>query len=65
MNKHSMIFICLDTHKEFHEIAYCEEQRGASPVHYGRISSSKELNKTGTECIPLYTKMSVLFSLCS
>jgi len=41
MNKHSMIFIGLDTHKEFHEVAYCEEQRGASPVHYGRIPSSK------------------------
>ncbi len=33
MNKHSMIFIGLDTHKEFHEVAYCEEQRGATPVH--------------------------------
>ena len=41
MNKHSMIFIGLDTHKEFHEVAYCEEQRGATPVHYGRIPSSK------------------------
>ncbi len=41
MNKHSMIFIGLDTHKEFHEVAYCEEQRGAAPVHYGRIPSSK------------------------
>ena len=41
MNKHSMIFIGLDTHKEFHEVAYCEEQHGAVPVHYGRISSSK------------------------
>ena len=41
MNKHSMIFIGLDTHKEFHEVAYYEEQRGASPVHYGRIPSSK------------------------
>ncbi|PWW34270.1 hypothetical protein DFO83_11275 [Idiomarina loihiensis] len=29
MNKHSMIFLGLDTHKEFHEVAYCEEQRGA------------------------------------
>ena len=27
MNKHSMIFIGLDTHKEFHEVVYCEEQR--------------------------------------
>ena len=41
MNKHSMVFIGLDTHKEFHEVAYCEEQRGATPVHYGRIPSSK------------------------
>ena len=41
MNKHSMIFIGLDTHKEFHEVACCEEQRGAAPVHYGRIPSSK------------------------
>ena len=41
MNKHSMIFIGLDMHKEFHEVAYCEEQRGASAVHYGRIPSSK------------------------
>lgn len=29
------------THKEFHEVAYCEEQRGESAVHYGRIPSSK------------------------
>lgn len=41
MNKHSILFLALDTHKEFHEVAYCEEQRGAAPVHYGRIPSSK------------------------
>ena len=41
MNKHSIIFLALDTHKEFHEVAYCEEQRGTHPVHYGRIPSSK------------------------
>ena len=41
MNKHSIIFLGLDTHKEFHEMAYCEDQRGAVPVHYGRISPSK------------------------
>ena len=29
MNKHSMIFIVLNTHKDFHEVAYCEEQRDA------------------------------------
>ena len=41
MNKHSIVFLGLDTHKEFHEVAYCEEQRGASSVHYGRIPTSK------------------------
>ena len=41
MNKHNILFIGLDTHKEFHEVAYIEEQRGASVVYYGRISSSK------------------------
>ncbi len=55
MNKHSMTFIGLDTHKEFHEVAYCEEPRGATPVHYGRIPSSKVSVK--------YTYMPVLFSL--
>ncbi len=41
MNKHSMIFIGLDTHKEFHEVAYYKELHGAVPVHYGRIPCSK------------------------
>ncbi len=31
--------IGLDTHKEFHEVAYCEEKRGATPANYGRIIS--------------------------
>lgn len=41
MNKHSILFIGLDTHKEFNEVAYIEEHRGAQPVHLGRFSSSK------------------------
>ena len=41
MNKYIIVFLGLDTHKEFHEVAYCEEQRGSSAVHYGRIPSSK------------------------
>ena len=52
-----MTFIGLDTHKEFHEVAYCEEKRGATPVHYGRILSSKvSVN---------YTYMPVLLSVKS
>ena len=41
MSKHTIIFIGLDTHKEFVEVAYIEDQRGARPVHYGRIFSVK------------------------
>ncbi len=29
MNKHNILFISLDTHKEFVEVAYCDEQQGA------------------------------------
>ncbi|RJE77127.1 IS110 family transposase [Pseudoalteromonas sp. MSK9-3] len=41
MSKHNILFIGLDTHKEFNEVAYIEEQRGAQPIHHGRIPSSK------------------------
>ena len=41
MTKHNILFIGLDTHKEFNEVAYIEEQRGAQPIHHGRIPSSK------------------------
>ncbi|MDO6548760.1 IS110 family transposase [Pseudoalteromonas carrageenovora] len=41
MNKHSILFIGLDTHKEFNGVAYIEEHRGSQPVHLGRFSSSK------------------------
>tara|TARA_A200000159_G_scaffold156541_2_gene171628 strand:+ start:57149 stop:57301 length:153 start_codon:yes stop_codon:yes gene_type:complete len=45
MNKHSMIFIVLDTHKEFYGIAYCEERRGASALHYGCKQPEVVFNK--------------------
>ena len=41
MNKHNILFIGFDTHKVFTEVAYIEDQRGAKPVHYGRIPSTK------------------------
>ena len=41
MTKHNILFIGLDTHKEFVEIAYIEDNRGAQPIHFGRISSAK------------------------
>ena len=41
MNKHNILFIGLDTHKEFVEVAYIEDQRGVQAVHFGRVSSAK------------------------
>jgi transposase len=41
MTKHNILFIGLDTHKEFVEVAYIEDNRGAKPIHFGRISSAK------------------------
>jgi len=41
MRKHSIIFICLDTHKEFIEVAYAEDGREHRPVHLGRVPSNK------------------------
>ncbi|NKC17652.1 MULTISPECIES: IS110 family transposase [Pseudoalteromonas] len=41
MTKHNILFIGLDTHKEFIEVAYIEDNRGAQPIHFGRIYSSK------------------------
>jgi transposase len=41
MNKHSILFIGLDTHKTFTEVAYIEDIRGAKPIHLGRILSNK------------------------
>lgn len=41
MKNHSILFIGLDTHKEFVEVAYIEDQRGAKPVHLGRQPCSK------------------------
>lgn len=41
MNKHNILFIGLDTHKEFVEVAYIEDQRGAQAIHHGRQSTTK------------------------
>ena len=41
MTKHNILFIGLDTHKTFTEIAYIEDERGARPIHLGKILSNK------------------------
>jgi hypothetical protein len=39
MSKHNILFIDLDTHKTFTEVAYIEDQRGAKPIHLGTLLS--------------------------
>lgn len=41
MANDSIIFIGLDTHKDFTEVAYAQDERGAQPEHYGRIKTTK------------------------
>jgi transposase len=41
MIKHNILFIGLDTHKTFSEVAYIEDQRGAKSTHLGKILSKK------------------------
>lgn len=35
MNNNSMIFIGLDTHKNYDQVAYCEDERLSKPNHQG------------------------------
>ena len=41
MIKHNILFIGLDTHKVSTEAAFIEDQRGAKPVHHGKIKTTK------------------------
>jgi hypothetical protein len=41
MNKHNILFIGLDTHKVPTVVAHVEDQRGAKPVHLGKINTTK------------------------
>lgn len=42
MVNNSITFIGLDTHKEFFEVAYIEDNRQAKPVSLGRINGTKQ-----------------------
>lgn len=41
MTKHNILFIGLDTHKVSTIVAHVEDQRGAKPVHNGKIKTTK------------------------
>ncbi|MGZ9898340.1 IS110 family RNA-guided transposase [Shewanella gaetbuli] len=62
MKQHSILFIGLDTHKEFVEVAYIEDQYGVNPVHYGRISSAKaSITKLAKQFQSKYPKATLHF----
>ena len=41
MDKNSIVFVGLDTHKEFTEVVYCLDQRGSDFHQLGRVKSTK------------------------
>jgi hypothetical protein len=47
MSKHNILFIGLNTHKIFTEVAYIEDQRGSKSTHLGKILSNKAAFKKG------------------
>lgn len=41
MNNDTTLFIGLDTHKSFTQVALLKDNRGETPISYGRIDTSK------------------------
>lgn len=62
MNNDSIIFIGLDTHKSFIQVAVLQGQRGAQPLHFGRIKSNKSaLVKLARQLNSQYPKATLHF----
>ena len=62
MNKDSIIFIGLDTHKSFIQVTVLQEHRGANPQHLGRIKSNKSaLIKLAKQLQSKYPKATLHF----
>ena len=62
MSKDSIIFIGLDTHKSFIQVAVLQEHRGANPQHLGRIKSNKSaLIKLARQLQSKYPKATLHF----
>ena len=49
MNKDNIIFIGLDTHKTFTQIALLKEHRGAKPESLGKINTKKSGDRIKTD----------------
>ncbi len=62
MNNDSIIFIGLDTHKSFIQVAVLQGHRGAKPEHLGRIKSNKSaLIKLAQQLQSKYPKATLHF----
>ena len=62
MSKDSIIFIGLDTHKSFIQVAFLQEHRGANPQQLGRIKSNKSaLIKLAKQLQSKYPKATLHF----
>ncbi len=62
MNKDTLLFIGLDTHKEFTEVATVTDERGSSVEHYGKILTTKPaLIKLARQLVSKYPKATLHF----
>ena len=62
MNKDTLLFIGLDTHKEFTEVATVTDERGSSVDHYGKILTTKPaLIKLARQLVSKHPKATLHF----
>ena len=62
MNNDTIIFIGMDTHKEFTEVAYSEYKRESSIEHFGRIKTTKPaIKKFAKQMQSKYTNATLHF----
>lgn len=63
ITKHSILFISLDTHKTFTEVAYILGQHGTKPIHLGKIPSNKAAFWDGCPLSFSYMQFNYLMNL--
>ena len=62
MNKDNIIFIGMDTHKDFCEVSYCLDSRESVPQSLGRITTSKQaITKLARQFQSKYPKATLHF----
>jgi len=62
MPKINILFIGMDTHKEFCQIAYCEDSRESVPTSFGRIKTTKQaITKFARQMLSKYPGVTLHF----